>query len=361
MSSADYVMKSRHRFRSESVLAPATLTLLAAGVTPLAAQVRLPPLQFEESEKQGYFVRLGPRIAFNIEAKVESAAQTPQQAGFYDNGFVQPDQGGSGSGLTWNWGYDDNAQVNGDFIDYQRYSNVPRGGLFSSGSDDPLLGGEVMAGVEFGRFAVGEREFSWGAEIGYSFTPFKVSNRSTATGTVNYLAASHALNGVVPPVAPYQGTPEGPGPLIDLTPSSTSSLSGNATSNFDGTLESDLHLMKIGLWIEAPLSTSLAASLSLGYCSVFADTRFDFQETIGIDNPGIPGIAPANVSTSASDWQGGFYAQLRGTWQFSTHWGAFAAADYQFNDQFEFSSSGRDVTLDFQSTYGASLGLIFSW
>lgn len=353
--------KSRFLPGAEHLLAPATLTLLTAGALPADAQVKLPPLQFEEADRAGYFIRFGPRVQFNVEATVSMTPQTPQQAGSYDNGFVQPDISGTASGLTWNWAYQDAGQVSGDFVNYERYSNLPHAGVFTSGSDDPMLGGEVIWGVEFGRFDVGTKEFAWGVEIGYSFTPFKVSNSSTAAGTVDYLAASHSLGGIVPPVAPYQGTFEGPGPVIGLNPASSTAISSAATSTFEGTLESDLHLMKIGFWVEMPLTKSLSASLSLGYSSVLADTDFVFSEAITIANGSIPAVGVANVSTGATEWQGGFYGQLRANWQFSKRIGAYVSGDYQYNSNFGFSDAGREVTLNLHSTYGASLGLIFSW
>ncbi len=354
-------MKSRIPSRSGRRLAPAALTVLAAGALPAGAQVKLPPIQFEEAEKSGYFVRLGPRVQFNVDATVAMSPGTPQQPGFYDNGFVQPDAGGTGSGLTWNWGYENAGQISGDTINYERYSNLPHAGVFTSGSDDPLLGGEVIFGVEFGRFKVGAREWSWGAELGYSLTPFKVSNTSSAGGTVNYLSASHGLGGIVPPVAPYQGTFEGPGPVINLNPTTSTAISSAATSAFEGTLESDLHLVKIGLWMELPLTQTLAAALSLGYSSVYADTQFDFREAITIADAGIPALGVTDASIGASEWQGGFYAELRGTWQFSKYVGAYVAGNYLYNSGFSFHDAGRQVSLDFDSSFSTSLGLVFSW
>jgi hypothetical protein len=246
-------------------------------------------------------------------------------------------------------------------VNFQRYSDVPHAGVFTSGSDDLLLGGEVILGVEFGRFKVGSKEWSWGAELGYSLTPFKVSNTSSVSGTMSYLAASHGLGGIVPPVAPYQGTFDGPGPLIDLNPATSTAISSAATSAFDGTLKSDLHLMKIGVWIEAPLTETISAALSLGYSSVLADTTFDFREAIGIANPGVPALGLTDASIGATEWQGGFYAELRATWQFSKYVGAYVAGDYLHNSGFSFSGAGREVSLDFDSTFSASLGLVFSW
>lgn len=361
MSRAFIDMNSRISFRSTSLIIPAALTALMAGTAPLFAQVKLPPLQIEESEVAGYFLRLGARTQFNIKAKVGPSAQTPQQPGFYDNGFVQPDIGGTASGLTWNWAYDDASQVNGDFINYDRYSNLPQPGTFNSGSDDTMFGGEMLGGVEFGRFSVGVREFRWGAEIGYAFTPFSVRHAATATGTVNYLSARHSLGGTVPPAAPYRGTFDGPGPLIDLNPASVTEITSAATSTFDGQLDADLHTMKIGLWLETDLSPKVSAAFSLGYSSVLADTRFRFTDATTIANGGVPALAPVNASLRADEWQSGVYGQVRATWQFSQHLGAFLAGDYSYHESLRFSGAGRDVSLEFKHTYGASAGFIFSW
>lgn len=387
MNRSSFDMNSRLSFRSTSLIVPASLTVLSAGTAPLFAQVKLPPLQIEQSEEAGYFLRLGARTQFNVKAKVGPSAQTPQQPGFYDNGFVQPDAGGTTSGLTWNWGYDDASQVSGDFINYERYSNLPQPGTFHSGSDDTMFGGEILGGVEFGRFSIGVREIRWGAELGYAYSPFSVRHAATASGTVNYLSARHSLGGIVapppaptpaptltevltevnrnvaitPPAAPYQGTFDGPGPLIGLNPASVTELTSAASSTFDGQLDADLHTMKIGIWLETDLSPNVSAAFSLGYSSVLADTRFRFTETTTIANGAIPALAPVNASLRADEWQSGVYGQLRATWQFSQYLGAFLAGDYSYHESLRFSGAGREVSLEFKHTYGASAGFIFSW
>lgn len=354
-------MKPRFFLQSAPLLVPATLTMFAAGAVDGNAQVKLPPLQFEESNRQGYFIRLGPRVQFNVEASVGLTPATPQQSGFYDNGFVLADNGGSASGLTWNWGYEDAGQIAGDFINYERYSNLPTSGKFGGGSDDLSLGAELISGVEFGRFSIGTREFGWGVELGYGYNPFKITHNSTSTGTLDYLAASHSLGGIVPPVAPYAGTPAGPGPLLDLNPSTSTAMTSAVTTTFDGTLTSDLHNFKLGAWFETDLTDNFSASFSAGYSSIYADTQMRFREVFAIANPGIPTLPVTNTTAGGRNWQSGLYAQLRATWQFSSKVSAYVAGDFQSNESFEFSDAGRDIKLDFKSTYGASIGLILRW
>lgn len=355
-----FVMKSSSFRRSAPWLAPASLALVA-GALPAGAQITLPPLEFEETDRAGYFVRFAGRALFNVRASVELQPGTPQTPGNYDNGFVLPDAGGTASGLTWNWGYEDAAQVQGDSLNFERYSNLPRAGVFADEKDDPALGGEVLFGAEFGRFDVRTREWSWGVEIGYGYNPFKVSNTSTASGTVDYLAASHALNGIVPPVAPYSGTFDGPGPVIDLNPSAPLQRSSAATTDFEGTLKSDLHAFKVGLWLDAPIAENWSVALSLGYSSILADSELRVYETFNISNPGIPAVEATDATVSDSGWRNGFYAQLRLNWQFSHQFGAFLGGDIQYNNRYEFTGAGRKVTLDFTGTYGAVAGLTFDW
>ena len=354
-------MKPRFLLPAFPLLAPATFTLFAAGVIDADAQVKLPPIQFEESNRQGYFIRIGPRIQYNVEASVGHTLSTSQQTGYYDDGFVLADSGGSASGLTWNWGYENASQLAGDFINYNRYSNLPVSGNFSGGSDDQSLGAELLAGVEIGRFAIGTREFAWGVELGYGYNPFKLAHQATATGTVNYVAASHSLGGIVPPVAPYSGTATGPGPLLNLTPSTYTEITSAATSTFNGTLTSDLHNFKFGGWLETELTDNFSLNFSAGYASIYADTQLKFRETVTIANPGIPALAATDTTAGGRNWQSGFYAQLRGTWQFSPNVGVYVAGDFQSNENFEFSEAGQDIKLDFKTTYGVGLGLIFSW
>ncbi|HAV62698.1 MAG TPA: hypothetical protein DCY13_10065 [Verrucomicrobiales bacterium] len=344
-----------------SRLAPASLTLLAGALSSADAQLKLPPLEFEESEKAGYFFRFAGKALFNVRASVDQVAPTPQTPGNYDNGFVLPDIGGTASGLTWNWGFLSDDQIASDMLNFERYSNLPHGGAISGEKDDPLIGGELLFGVEFGRFDVGTREWAWGAEIGYGFNPFKISNRSMAAGTVDYLAASHALNGILPPVGPYSGTFEGPGPVIDLNPTSTTAISSAATSTFDGTLESSLHNFKFGFWVEAPVTQKFSVALSLGYSSILADSELSFRETFTFANPAIPQLADVDTSVTADGWRNGFYGQLRVNYEINQYLGAFVGGEFQYNNRFKFGGAGRNVTLDFTGIYSAVAGVSIDW
>ena len=350
-------MSSLHSFEPAIVLPPLLLGCAALGLLPREASGQ----SFAEYGKSTWFVRGGARLLQGVEATVESAPRTPQTPGMYDNGFVLPDAGGTASGLTWNWGYESADQISGDTLQFERYGDLPDAGNFSEESDSFEPGYEVMAGFEFSSFEIGGKVARFGAEVGYGWSPLSVDHRGTASGTVSYFSASHDLNGITPPLAPYSGTFQGPGPVIGLNPATSSTLTSPATSSFAGELESDLHQLKAGLWFEYFPADRFSLALSLGYSSIYPDTTLSFSETYAITNPSIPAFPNRTVSVQDAKWHPGAYGQLRGSYFFTETIGAYLAGDYQYNNKFSFAEAGKRVTLDMKSIYSLSAGFIFTF
>lgn len=343
-------------------VAPLALTGLALGVTQAGAQ-DTPPAdfsRFEAIEKKGWFVRLGGRALFNVKASVSRSTPLPNQLGYFDNGFVLPDVGGTASGLTWNWGYEDYSQVSGNTLNYERYLGLPDAGSFNDESDI-APGGEMMFGVEFGQFAVGKKTWTWGAEMGGGYNLFEIGGTDTASGNTTYNTASYDTNGILLPVPPYRGTYDGPGPVIDLDPASTTSTSSAASSTVDGTLESSLYNLKLGVWFDMPLTEKLDLSWSAGFSSLYADTQYKFTEDIAFTDAGVPAIGRVDTTVGGRNWQQGGYLQARLEYNFANNWSAYVAGDYQYNGKLRFGGADRDVVMDFTALFGASLGISFNW
>ncbi len=362
-------MKHRKQTFFQARLTPLVMTGLAAAATPVGAQdVTAKPQdapkpdfsQFEAIEKAGWFVRLGGKALFNAKGSVTRSNPLPAEPGYYDNGFVRPDIGGTASGLTWNWGYEDYSQVSGDQLNFQRYLGLPNAGSFS---DESAIapGGEMMVGIKFGSFMVGKKSWDWGFELGGGFNLFQVSQSETVSGPATYNTASYNTGGILLPVPPYSGTERGPGPVIDLIPSTLSSTGTSATSIVDGTLESSLYNLKIGVWFDMPLTEKLSFAWSAGFSSLYADTQYHYTENITLANPAVPGIAPVDTTVNGRSWQQGGYIQARLNYNFSNHWSAYAAADYQYNGTMYFRGANRDIKMDFTALFGASLGIAFNW
>jgi len=188
--------------------------LLAATTVAHAQELRPAP---------GFWMRLGGNFRTGYSVKFsDTAAPAPAGAGLFSNGFVLPSVSGTNAPYTWNWGYNDAAQVQGNTLVLERFDSRPRvGGL--DGGNDVLLGGELRAGFEAVRFEWLDREMRFGFEGGYSMGMLSSSAMGSAAGAASFTRGTYSLVGpggvpILVPSAPYAGTFNGPGPLIPLQP-----------------------------------------------------------------------------------------------------------------------------------------------
>jgi hypothetical protein len=327
--------------------------LLAATAASLPARAQLD----DSPDSGGWFARFGAVARFNVKASVE-ASNPVLGAGQYDNGFVLPDVGGNPN-LTWNWGYNKASQVVGDTLNFQRYENVPAVGRHSLG-DDPLLGGELIGGYRFTEFEVLNRPIRVALVFGYSYADFSQDMNFAAAGTANFTTATYPLNGVIPPTAPYAGTPNGPGPLITLTPSSTTTTTSAATTAFQGKLDATFHGMRVGPSFELDLAKNFSLELGVGYSSVYADASVNYAEATTFANGAVPAInAPATVDRQ--DWEPGIYFEVLAKYQFTRNLGAYLGGDYQRNNSLKLADATHKFKIDLSSTYAAKAGVIVSF
>jgi hypothetical protein len=291
-----------------------------------------------------------------------SVTQTPPPASptIYNNGFVLPDISGN-SGLTWNWGYNSASQVSGDQLNFTRLDSTAVGTV-NNGASDTSLGGELMVGTEFFRFDLGQRKARFGFEAGFAYNPFTMNYGGVAQGTASYTQASYGLGGIVPPEAPYAGTFNGPGPLISTTPLSSSTINSASQSTYSGKLDSSLYCMKLGFWLEVPVTSKFLAGVSLGYSPVYAKPQLTFSENMTFTDPGIPASGPVTQEvTSAGDWKLGCYAGVRLAYQFTPHIAAYVSGDYQNNGHFHFSGANRDVSMDLSTMFAVGMGVSYAF
>ena len=119
----------------------ATLGLLAG----LSVQAAVHGQSFDAPEPAGWYFRLGAAARFNATATI-TGSLPPGGAGVYDDGFVQPDQGGTASGRTWNWGYNNSGQVQADQLVLTRLDGLATFGRQDLNVPSPNLNGELVAG-----------------------------------------------------------------------------------------------------------------------------------------------------------------------------------------------------------------------
>lgn len=317
------------------------------------------PLELDGSGG-GWFIRAGPRALFNVKASM-SAAPAPVTPGVYDDGFVLPDISGSADGRTWYWGYEQDSQLSGQLISMSRLADVPAAGFYDNKTGDALNPGmEVFLGLELAKLSSGRHPLQFGLECGYAFNRFTFDQSGTASGTARLDAAAFDLGGSTAPQAPYAGTYQGPGPLINLFPSVAGTTFSAAEATYSGEWESSLHTFKLGFWLTYPINRRFSSALSFGYCSVYADTQITYQQSVNFQNPGFVDIPSTSRTTGGyRDWNAGLYAQLRLAYELSPHWGLHAGGDFQTNDKYSWEEDGRHYEMDLRAVFGATLGITY--
>jgi hypothetical protein len=303
-----------------------------------------------------YFIRAGGRALFNVKASV-TRERRPIQAGVYDDGYVLPSAAGPASPQTWNWGYDRASQVTGGEVWLNRLENDPMAGLFSDETADASVGPEIVGGMELWRFETGQQYTRLGIELGYAFHNISVDNRSRATATSMWRSAAHSLGGTVAPAPPYRGTFGGPGPLLDLQPSATATLFSPSAATFDGELESSLHMIKLGLWLQYPISPRASLNASMGYASIYADTQLKYRDSLTFADPRIPDQSARDRTLGGREWRPGGYAQARFEYRFTSQVGAYLGGEFAHHKDLTYSEEERRVTLDFGALFSVSAGL----
>lgn len=145
----------------------------------------------------------------------------------YGDGFVFADDGSAVDGTTWWWGYENASQVHGDSLVFLAQGTSTTAS--SSGRSDSLdqefdedgFGPILELGVDW------QLSETWLAGIDFTFSWLGVDARergqlaSSSQQSTSYTITetdTYALHGIVPPAAPYAGSQDGPGPVIDATP-----------------------------------------------------------------------------------------------------------------------------------------------
>ena len=309
----------------------------------------------DEAASSGWYVRADAIAKFNVKATLQ-ASNPALPTRYYNDGFVLADIGGSDQ--TSNWGYNNASQVVGPNLVFHRYDNVPAVGNRDLNVDDPLIGGEFGGGYHFLDLKLFGLPARLGAEFGYSFSEFSQDMSFAASGTTTYTTDTYSLHGSVPPLPPYAGTSSGVGILLNLSSDSSTTISSSANTVLQGRLETTLHNIRIGPSFELDVAKHLSLGFGAGYASVYVDSSFNYVQTTTFANTGVPAINSGSVNRDHSEWEPGFYFEMRADYQFTRYIGAFLGGDFQYNRSMEFGDESHQVKIDLGSTYAAKAGVI---
>jgi hypothetical protein len=312
--------------------------------------------QIDESELALDRNRLsvGARLSFGVSARVANVGTGAPTAPEYHNGFVRPDISGNADGKTWYWGYETADQVTGDVLNLSSALEAPSDGQFGE-SDDGFQGGfEVLYARELGRLKLGKRRAPWGIEGGVTSLNTLLETTDSYEGNVRVMTDRYRLGGIVPPGAPYQGTFEGPGPLIESTPFGQSFTEVPAVSQVDTQIETLLVGLKVGPFLDIPLTRRAQFHLSGGGVLLAAVSDFSFTESVSV--PGLPaGALSREDSTSETQIVGGAYFQVAGSYAITDFLSVYLGGQYQYVGDVTFGTGGKEATVEF----GKAIELVF--
>lgn len=363
--------------RRTSVLAPAERAnpgryveshgLLGAEM-PADFTIPQPPIVLlKKAQPKRNHVSLSYNLALNITADFKNIGNFPAAGGGpgeaiagvnhnYDDGYNRVDVTGNDHGLffgSWNWGYQNPGQISGDSLVMRSASLAGTVGANNSG--DPQHGFELRYGRELGR----ADKWRGGVEGAFGFTDVRIQDNRPLAANVSVIRDTYALNGIIPPVAPYSGTFNGPGAIIvDAPERGTETLTGGATINGWRRLDADLFAFKVGPYIEVPLSRRWTLDFRGGLAVVLVNSEFSYEETTTISGLG---EHTSSAHGSGSDLLVGAYAGGDVSYSFSQAFAAFAGAQYQNVGEYSQNLNGRKAVLDLSKSIFVTIGLSYSY
>ncbi len=308
-------------------------------------------------------VSVAARAAFNVQVAFSSRLPaSPADPGpatgswlrTYDNGFVGVDAGENADGRTWYWGYVDAAQVNleADTIVFQALQAGPPA-LVDDQKENFLAGAEVTYTrylLEFGRAF-------WGLEFGANYTPVSATDTSRLVTTATLIRDTYSLGGILPPLAPYAGTVEGPGPVIGTTPV-RAVLTQPVVFAGRRKIEATTWAFRLGPNLEIPMGEPLALQISGGAYLMHTDAELHGAETVTVAS------APAGERTFRADrqeWTLGAYVRGQVLWSLTPSLGIFAGAEYLLLDEVELRTPLQRARLDFGESFAAFAGVAITF
>lgn len=287
------------------------------------------------------------RMGFNISAKFQNrvvappARTTPDGSSYnYDDGYILDDSSGSFGGMTWNWGYDNSAQIDtgNNTVALSRSTGASTS---PTEKDDFSPGAELVYNRQFG-----ERDnVRYGIELAGNFLNIGINgnqNLNRVTDLYSYVP------GTTPPANPYQGTFTGPGFVIFTNISSSITSSISERQKFDG----DLWGFRLGPYLEIPLSERVNLNVIGGLAFGFLDAEVSWRQN---------GLSLVSGREHDSEFLWGGYVGGNLSWQFAEDWSLIGGAHYQSLGNYAHSFAGRKVKVQLRNTVFVTLGVGYTF
>jgi hypothetical protein len=290
----------------------------------------------------------------------------------YFDGFVFQDAGTADGGDTWNWGYIDASQVSDGMISFHGGNGTAATATAHDFTNEGAWSSDIDGAAPFVQLEW-IQPFKDSLNVGFqgSFSFFHAGasrNLSTFTAgksrtdsTISYID-TYDLQGAIPPMAPYAGTPGGPGILLPNIPVSrvpVQTVSGGETASAFNSIGTDFDLnlssLSFGPVIEynrQPWAVQASAGLTVNIASWDADQN----ESLFVSRDGAPAAAQNHWRdhSSGTDVLPGLFLQAALSRQLNDSWSVNCFGRYDWMDDIEFQAGPSTGSADLS---GWSLGV----
>jgi len=337
-----------------------TLSWTAALSAPrLHADDLFAPIQkaTEPAVDNANWFSFGPQFGLNINARfnhvgnVNPSSPGPATGGgvdrTYDDGFVHVDSSGDAGGQTWNWGYQNASQVQGSTLTMHSASSAMNGTLDQNGV--PAIGFDLAFGRNLGTMLGGK----WGLQGAFDFNTISISDNHPLSGTGTQITDAFPLGGVIPPLAPYSGSFNGPGPFLGDTPTRTTA-SDPVLITGQRKLDAQVYALRLGPYYEFLFGHRWSGRLGGGLALAETATRYSFNETLTFGS----GLVVNNAgSSSGTEFRAGGYVEGKLLYAVTPSTCLFAGAQYENLGTFSRNAGNEQAQLDMGSAVSVLFGL----
>jgi len=341
--------------------------LLAAGSLALVAaraQESEPTLEraYPDSTNR---LTVSLRFGLNITGKFKGIGSglNPKSAppsGQYADGYVLTDVSGNYGGQTWNWGYANAGQVDAsaaNSIDFHNYNSAAFPRESGSENNSPYIGCEVTYNYQLG---VKEewRHLAYGIEVAANYLPIDFNTGGSYAGAVNQQTDTYGYTpGTTPPGAPYAGSYQGPGFLINMPPVGSTTVIPGATLEAHQHFYANLWGFRVGPYVESPLTEKILLNASGGFALGLMDASANWSETLSL--PG--GSITSRGSGEDFEVLYGFYAGVDALYHIDEKWSVVVGAQFQNLGTYDHNFGGRTASLDLSKSIFIQAGLSCSF
>lgn len=287
----------------------------------------------------------------------------------YNNGYVLTDISGNAGNQSWYWGYDSASQVNfaDHTISFDRttVASLPSGDA-SANDDSSHRGAELAYNYEIG-VKENWHQFRYGLELAVNWLPVELNNNGVYNATLARLTDTYSYTpGTTPPgyldpsALPYQGTFQGPNFLINVPPvSSVSTLFSGGNFLVQQHFDANLWGVRLGPYIEMPLSRRLSLHFSGGLAVGLLDGEASWRQSLALPNNPASYSIQGGGDNTALLW--GYYVGLQVQYQFNDRWGVEAGVQFQDLGLYNHNFGGRTVELDLSKSLFVHAGISYSF